>query len=122
VRPSFIGFISGSQPHYVAFQRPGNVFNHSETKRIEDDVSFEAFSKNISGIVDKHGDYALTEDGLKDTERDLTDLLLEDKSIPKDLYESVAKEVVELGLVERIAYYSYVFFDTMTLIASKEPI
>jgi len=121
--PSSIGRFSDNKIHYVAFQLLGKTrICSKEPEILNKQVGFDQFIKNISSKIKESGQSALKAQNLEKLADFMSEISKKKREIDLEKKRETDKILRYREPIERIAFYSHVYFDCQLYIASLEPI
>ena len=119
IRPSWIGYLRDNETHYVAFQLHGRRYVCSEeTKILDKQVSFKQFIDDITNKIKEKGQLALKTENLKKLADFMSEVSKKKMEISRESIRKTDEILGDRKPIERIAFYSSIFFDCQLYIAS----
>jgi hypothetical protein len=119
--PSCIGPLPDDDDHYCAFQDSNAPYFYfcSEPRQIDTQATFISFAKKIIGTIRQRGQRSVTQEYLLQLADTITDIGQRKRNIKRERKLAVRDEMAERDPIERIAFYSQVYFNCQFYIAHE---
>lgn len=119
--PSCIGPLPNDEDHYCAFKNATAAYFYfcSEPRRLDAAATFDSFAKKITGTIRQKGQTALAKENLLELADTITDIGQRKRDIKRERKLAVRDEMAHRDPIERIAFYSQVYFNCQFYIAHE---
>jgi hypothetical protein len=120
IRPSTIGIIADDKEHHVAFQQPGPYFILSAPRKLEIKGNFNEFTTQIMTAFKRWSTTALSDEGLQKLAETLQRISAKNGKVFNGMINYSENKIKGRHPLERIAFYSYLFFDCYLFVVQEK--